>query len=131
MGKNLAALSSPIALGQPMKRKGYLVCMQLLKSIIEADEQVTDEENIFLERLYEKMGLSSDERATVDVPLDREEAIVLLKGLADPVRKGIFQTLAFASMVDGQLDDRERNFIVQLGEAVGLEDAWVSALWHA
>ena len=114
-----------------MKRKGYLVCMQLLKSIIEADEQVTDEENIFLERLYEKMGLSSDERATVDVPLDREEAIVLLKGLADPVRKGIFQTLAFASMVDGQLDDRERNFIVQLGEAVGLEDAWVSALWHA
>ncbi|MBW2453065.1 MAG: hypothetical protein JRI68_01065 [Deltaproteobacteria bacterium] len=93
---------------------------RLVAGILVSDEQVTEEELSFLERIYLRFGLSPEEMQTVE-PIEAGAASTALRQLPEEVQAKVVALLVEAAIADGVVDARERAYLLVAAAALGIE----------
>lgn len=93
---------------------------RLVAGILVSDDVVTEEEHSFLERVYQRFGLSPDEMQTVD-PIEAGAASGALRQLPAPVQAKVVALLVEAAIADGVVDARERAYLLVAAAALGID----------
>ena len=87
---------------------------RLIASMVAADDEVTAEESLFLNKSLERLGLDDDERGEALDLLKVKEAEEVVRGLDRIERLDFRNDLALAAYADGRLDQHEQDFIERL-----------------
>ncbi len=96
---------------------------RLLVSLVAADDVVTVEEQRFLERTLQHLGMSEDDFTAAMQVVDAERASAVAAGLPAEERRTVLQELIDAAHADGHLHSAESAFIERVADALGLADA--------
>jgi uncharacterized membrane protein YebE (DUF533 family) len=93
---------------------------QLVAGILVSDELVTEEEEVFLQRVYVRFGLAAEEARTVQ-PIEAGAASAALRQLPEQVQAKVVALLVEAAIADGVVDGRERAYLLVAAAALGIE----------
>ena len=108
------------------------VC-RLIAGIVVSDEDLSNEENAFVDRMLERFGIPLAEREVIFPIIDASEAADTIRGLDAAVRQEAFSLLIEAAAVDGSIAPEELSYLEAVSDAVGvsrdeLSDRLVEAL---
>ena len=95
---------------------------QLVAGIIIADDILDDKEEAFLDRMIKGFGIDDPAREVVLPLVDHNEAAQQIKELPPAAQKAL-RLLIEAACVDGQIVDEEREYLLAIGNALGVADA--------
>lgn len=112
-----------------MDREPFVVCVQVLNALLKADDQITDEEHGYLNRVMDDMELNDTERQRAQQPLDDKARREAVEALPRALMTGLLQSLIKGALVDGHVDTRERAFIQRLAQDIGVDDYTIAYLW--
>jgi len=93
---------------------------RLIASLVAADEVVTEEEERFLKRTIERLGLSDEDLTAALQVVDTDEAAATLAELPEVARRAIVQQLVDAAYADGHYHPAESANIARVAEVLGL-----------
>ena len=93
---------------------------RLIASMVAADDEVTADESLFLNKSLERLGLNDEERGQALDLLKVKEAEEVVRGLDRIERLDFLNELAHAAYADGRLDPHEEDFIERLAEIMDL-----------
>ena len=93
---------------------------RLIASLVAADEVLTEEEERFLERTLERLGMSDDDLTAALQVVDADEAAAILARLPVADRRAVVQELVDAAHVDGDVHPAETANIARVA-GVGVE----------
>lgn len=113
-----------------MSRENLVTALRIVNALLNSDQQVTAEENHFIQNAMNHMGFSDDERSVVAQPMSQDEARSAAANMALTLRKVLFETLTRGALVDGVVDPEEKSFIDNIGLAMKLDDDTREGLWE-
>lgn len=94
------------------------VC-RLIAGIVVADDNLSPEEDQFVDRMLERFGVPLEERDVVFPIIYSVEAAEALKALPDDIRQEAFSLLIEAAALDGQIAPEELGYLEAVREVVG------------
>jgi len=113
-----------------MSRENIITCLRVLHHLLIADQQYTDHERAFFERVITSMKLSDEARGRVETTFgDDAEMEAALQGLPFGLRRGQIEALMEGALVDGHVDHREYTLIKRVAGSLGLDDHAIDMLW--
>lgn len=96
------------------------VFCEIVAQLVIADAAVTDAERAFLDRLMERFGFDSDDRAAVFGAVDIGQPIDdRLAKLSDEAKIELLDELEAAAAVDGEVGRGEQEIIEEVRAALG------------
>jgi phage I-like protein len=95
----------------------------MIAGLIVADDDFAPEEEVFIERMLKRFGVS--DRDTIFPIISHDEAAEQMRALPAAVQEEALAVLLEAAAVDGKVTDEERAYLRAVGEAVGLSQAAV------
>jgi phage I-like protein len=95
----------------------------MIAGLIVADDDFAPEEEVFIERMLKRFGVS--DRDTIFPIISHDEAAEQMRALPAAVQEEALAVLLEAAAVDGKVTDEERAYLRAVGEAVGLSHAAV------
>lgn len=102
------------------------VC-RLIAGIVVSDEDLSPEEDAFVDRMLERFGIPLEERDVVFPIIYAVDAAAALKALPDEIRLEAFDLLIEAAALDGTIAPEELGYLDAVREVVGATDADLSA----
>lgn len=97
------------------------VC-QLIAGIVVSDDDLDDNEDVFINRMLEKFSIPLEEREVIFPIIDSTEAAAAIMTLPEDVREEAFELLIEAACVDGKVVDEEREYLEKVADTLGLSD---------
>ena len=94
----------------------------LIAGLIAADDVVTSEEQEFLDRAMDRIGLSEEQRSHVLGDVDTMDASFMAATLPAEDKRGMLEQLVEAAMADGVFHPSEERYIRRMAEAMRLSD---------
>ena len=93
---------------------------RLIAGIVVADDHVDEREDAFLDRLIERFGLATDDRACLFPIMDGQEAADELRGMTWAVQEEALQLLIEAAAADETYGDEERAYLHAVAQTMGV-----------
>jgi uncharacterized tellurite resistance protein B-like protein len=94
------------------------VC-RLIAGIVVSDEDLSPEEDVFVNRMLERFGIPLSEREVIFPIIDSSEAADSMRALAPEVQKEAFQLLIEAAAADGSIAPEELSYLEAVASVVG------------
>jgi uncharacterized tellurite resistance protein B-like protein len=94
------------------------VC-RLIAGIVVSDDDLSPEEDAFVDRMLERFGVPLEERDVVFPIIYAVDAAEALKALPAEVRQEAFGLLIEAAALDGKIVDEERGYLEAVCDVVG------------
>src|SRR5215475_8352133 len=95
------------------------VC-RLIAGIVVSDEDLSPEEDSFVDRMLERFGIPLSERDVIFPIIDSTEAGEAVRALEPGVRAEAFSLLIEAAAVDGSIAPEELSYLEAVADAVGV-----------
>ncbi|HEX4335418.1 MAG TPA: TerB family tellurite resistance protein [Polyangiaceae bacterium] len=95
------------------------VC-RLIAGIVVSDEDLSPEEDAFVDRMLERFGIPLSEREVIFPIVDATEAADAMKALAPDVRQEAFKLLLEAAAADGSIAPEELTYLEAVSDIVGV-----------
>src|SRR6476619_1332428 len=100
---------------EELRRK---VC-RLIAGIVVSDEDLSPQEDAFVDRMLERFGIPIAERAVIFPIIDASAAATAIPELEPALRQEAFSLLIEAAAVDGSIAPEELGYLEAVAEAVG------------
>jgi len=94
------------------------VC-RLIAGIVVSDEDLSPEEDAFVDRMLQRFGIPIAEREVIFPIIDSSEATDAIRALAPEVQKEAFQLLIEAAAADGSIAPEELSYLEAVATVVG------------
>ncbi len=95
-----------------MQRAHKLTYCRVVARLLIEDEEVTDAEHEFLERLMDRLGLEEEDKHQVVEQIDtRGDVATEIRGLPEADRRALLLELRNAAMADDAFGEREQQLI--------------------
>jgi uncharacterized tellurite resistance protein B-like protein len=95
------------------------VC-RLIAGIVVSDDDLSPEEDAFVDRMLQRFGVPLEERDVVFPIIYSVDAAEALKALPEPVQHEAFGLLVEAAALDGQIAPEELGYLEAVCEVVGV-----------
>ena len=95
------------------------VC-RLIAGIVVSDEDLSPEEDAFVDRMLGRFGIPLSERDVIFPIIDSTEAADAIRGLEPGVRTEAFGLLIEAAAVDGSIAPEELSYLEAVSDVVGV-----------
>ena len=95
------------------------VC-RLIAGIVVSDEDLSPEEDAFVDRMLERFGIPLSEREVIFPIVDSTEAADAMKALEPAVRLEAFDLLLAAAAADGSIAPEELTYLEAVSDIVGV-----------
>jgi uncharacterized tellurite resistance protein B-like protein len=93
---------------------------QLVTGVLFSDDDFTDEEAAFLQRVVRRFGFPDDEWQRIEA-IEAGAASQALRELPENVRTKVMALLIEATVADGVVDGRERAYLLVAGAALEID----------
>ena len=101
------------------------VC-RLIAGIVVSDDDLSPEEDAFVNRMLERFGIPLEEREVVFPTIYAVDASSTLKGLPEEIRMEAFDLLIEAAALDGTIAPEELGYLDAVREVVGASEEELS-----
>jgi uncharacterized tellurite resistance protein B-like protein len=88
--------------------------------LVVADDDLDDQEDAFITRMLARFGIPEDQRESIFPIIDREEAAAEIKTLPSEVQREALTLLIEAAVADGKVVEEEQDYLVTVGQALGI-----------
>lgn len=95
------------------------VC-RLIAGIVVSDEDLSPQEDAFVDRMLVRFGIPLEERQVVFPIIDASDAAAAMKELAAPVQQEAFGLLIEAAAADGSIAPEELTYLESVSDVVGI-----------
>jgi uncharacterized tellurite resistance protein B-like protein len=95
------------------------VC-RLIEGIVVSDEDLSPEEDAFVDRMLERFKIPLSERDVIFPIIDSTEAAEAVRALEPGVRTEAFNLLIEAAAVDGSIAPEELSYLEAVSDVVGV-----------
>jgi uncharacterized tellurite resistance protein B-like protein len=102
----------------------HTVC-RLIAGLVVSDDDFAPEEEVFIERMLKRFGVS--DRETIFPIVAHDEAAARMRELPRDVQEEAMGLLLEAAAADGKITDEETAYLGIVGEVLGLDAAAIDA----
>jgi len=95
------------------------VC-RLIAGIVVSDEDLSPQEDAFVDRMLERFGIPLAEREVIFPIIDSSEAVDAMRDLDPALRTEAFGLLVEAAAVDGSIAPEELTYLETVSDVVGV-----------
>jgi uncharacterized tellurite resistance protein B-like protein len=95
------------------------VC-RLIAGIVVSDEDLSPEEDAFVDRMLERFGIPLSDREVIFPIVDSSDAAEAMRALEPAVRVDAFNLLLEAAAVDGSIAPEELTYLEAVADVVGV-----------
>ncbi len=95
------------------------VC-RLIAGIVVSDEDLSPQEDAFVDRMLVRFGIPLEERQVVFPIIDASDAAAAMKELDAPVQQEAFGLLIEAAAADGSIAPEELTYLESVSDVVGI-----------
>ena len=95
------------------------VC-RLIAGIVVSDEDLSPEEDAFVDRMLQRFGIPLSERDVIFPIVDATEAAAAMRALDPAVRQEAFGLLLDAAAADGSIAPEELTYLEAVSDVVGV-----------
>jgi uncharacterized tellurite resistance protein B-like protein len=95
------------------------VC-RLIAGIVVSDEDLSPEEDAFVDRMLQRFGIPLAEREVIFPIVDSTEAAAAMRALEPAVRQEAFGLLLEAAAADGSIAPEELSYLEAVSDVVGV-----------
>jgi uncharacterized tellurite resistance protein B-like protein len=95
------------------------VC-RLIAGIVVSDEDLSPEEDVFVDRMLQRFGIPLAERDVIFPIVDSTEAAAAMRALEPAVRQEAFGLLLEAAAADGSIAPEELSYLEAVSDVVGV-----------
>ncbi|HEX3593677.1 MAG TPA: TerB family tellurite resistance protein [Polyangiaceae bacterium] len=95
------------------------VC-RLIAGIVVSDEELSPEEDVFVDRMLQRFGIPLSERDVIFPIVDSTEAADAMRALEPAVRQEAFGLLIEAAAADGSIAPEELSYLEAVSDIVGV-----------
>ncbi|HVW27181.1 MAG TPA: TerB family tellurite resistance protein [Polyangiaceae bacterium] len=95
------------------------VC-RLIAGIVVSDEDLSPEEDAFIDRMLQRFGIPLSERDVIFPIVDATEAANAMRALEPAVRQEAFASLLEAAAADGSIAPEELTYLEAVSDVVGV-----------
>ena len=99
---------------EELRRK---VC-RLIAGIVVSDEDLSPQEDVFVDRMLERFGIPKAEREVIFPIIDASEAATAVMELPVEVRSEAFGLLIEAAAIDGSIAPEELGYLESVADAI-------------
>jgi hypothetical protein len=103
-----------------------LVC-RMVAGIVVTDDDFSDTERAFVDRVLQRFEVPSSDWQVIFPLIDRDEAAAAMRSLAPDDQRQAFGLLLEAAMIDDVLAPEERQFLLTVGTAIGMDTTSLDA----
>lgn len=103
------------------------VC-RLIAGIVVVDDDLDPAEDVFVERMLSRFGLTSEDREALFPIMDAAEAAREFGSLPDDVRRNALELLVEAVAIDKRYTDEERGYLHAVAQVAGVSAEEVDRL---
>ncbi len=105
---------------------------RLVAGIIVSDDDLDDAEDAFIDKMLARFEIPAGERSSIFPIVDKSEAAAEIKSLPANVQEEALHLLVEAAAADGKVADEEREYLREVGAALGLSASGIEQrLAHA